>query len=609
MRPRASQLALAIATMTPHLNLSTDVLPSSFDKYGRTLVAVTNQLLRWCDSQSRQFHADMNNPLARFTKNRVRTWLRQYLAQTHISKACVDPQTIDLFDYLLRNNLPLADLSLQLDDLLDDIEKSNNVRLVAGSHDELPLKAALLIDGLPLDAPLPCQPVTIARAIAQAIDDALGPTIEAAFRAHWQEAALQQLTDPFQSTLEIPLKRGDLFPTILPNVRPFYPDPTFKLARSDDLPGQLTHVKMLTADTTVNLSLVLNELLEHDLAQVTSPIAGRLRVGFACLGSKDERDYDINEKDGPYPFSEWLNERLLEDPKADALGSFFGVSYRDGKRLCSILETANSNDVNILIYPELAFNENSVRIVRERYSALARDGTPLNVVILGSQHIALPTATSEGGTVVERRNRLTIATSTQSRDPNLTHTEFTHDKIGTFSYVDNKTQICHIEGIQRSRDLRALLVQGSVVCFLICKDILQASVLDALLLLSPRRLIVVAMSDRTDDFAYHLAELAARCNTISFLCCYAPTHEVTVGIFGPGKQVTALLLRNAAPGLANGSPQPPFLLPRSLSVEHPQPVLAPSLAWIDMPLPRQERDAGDRGSPFIVDPIQIRPVP
>ncbi|MFO0820735.1 MAG: hypothetical protein U1A77_22495 [Pirellulales bacterium] len=226
--------------------------------------------------------------------------------------------------------------------------------------------------------------------------------------------------------------------------------------------------------------------------------------------------------------------------------------------------------LDILIYPELAFSEASEQQVREE---LKQPGSP-SVVVLGSRHLM----TNEG-----RVNRLHAI----CHDTSCTR-EFIHDKIGAFGFApegkssqEAKSKDYLFEDIQRSNELNHLLVDGLPISFVICKDVLQESVLESLYALRIRRLIVVALSDKTEDFIHHLSELAIRCNTTSFFSNFTPAGQVTAGVFTPGRNSTAILLRNSG-----GETD---VKARESICENVERVTQPCLATIQLPVIRNDQ--------------------
>ncbi|MBN8628341.1 MAG: hypothetical protein J0M17_22910, partial [Planctomycetes bacterium] len=347
-------------------------------------------------------------------------------------------------------------------------------------------------------------------------------------------------------------------------------------AHAEDDAGQLSNVRRIghALPLTVHLRTHANDeawsLLSHRLLGAD---VAPLRVGFACLGPKRD-NFRLESKRRVYRWVPPRHEPFPGIRDADSLGAFFGVEYADQDVLRRTHAAAVERDVDLLIYPELCFGETAELQVRRDFVASPRRSRP-QLLVLGSRHVA-----DDGA---RRRNSLAALGRTGALQGAAS--QFAHDKIGTFGFRDGSCY--YVEDISRSRRLTALDVEGLQIVMLICKDVLQQTTLDTIAALAPQRLIVVAMSDKTEEFVHHFCEFAARYNTTTFFSCFSAAGETTAGVFGPGKHFTAVLLKNAAASRPAASPTP---FPGSIRVD-PQTVDRPCLAVIELPVEARGDDA------------------
>ncbi|HZC89319.1 MAG TPA: hypothetical protein VE400_01375 [Mycobacterium sp.] len=156
--------------------------------------------------------------------------------------------------------------------------------------------------------------------------------------------------------------------------------------------------------------------------------------------------------------------------------------------LRAALQLASDHDVDIVVTPELSDTKNTVALIK---AALTQNGGGRpRVVIAGGSHIVTGTG--------ERRNRM----STIYADLNLP--EVTHDKIGEFVFTTKDRQTKRLvewdEGIHRSTELRIHAGITWSMITLICADLLDDTVVDAVADLCPRLVIVPSMSAKTGDY-------------------------------------------------------------------------------------------------------------
>lgn len=172
--------------------------------------------------------------------------------------------------------------------------------------------------------------------------------------------------------------------------------------------------------------------------------------------------------------------------------SFFGMhpdnTAVQNTRIDDGVRKAGELDVDIMVTPELSSTPDTVKNVRTALRKAGGKGP--RVVIAGGLHVA-PSRD-------ERRNRL----STIYADPNAPI--FEHDKIGKF--VAGKLE----EDIDRSTTLTIQAGINWSMITLICADLLDDIVVDAVADLSPRLVIVPSMSEKTGDFELSAAEVIRR---------------------------------------------------------------------------------------------------
>jgi hypothetical protein len=149
-------------------------------------------------------------------------------------------------------------------------------------------------------------------------------------------------------------------------------------------------------------------------------------------------------------------------------------------RIGNGLQKAIDLDVDIMVTPELSSTDDTVPSIRAALAKVGAGGP--RVVIVGGMHIETNT------TFPKRRNRM----STIYAEPNSP--VFEHDKIG--EYVAGPWE----EDIDRSTELRIHAGINWSMVTLICADLLDDAVVDAVADLCPQLVIVPSMSSKTGDF-------------------------------------------------------------------------------------------------------------
>ena len=189
-----------------------------------------------------------------------------------------------------------------------------------------------------------------------------------------------------------------------------------------------------------------------------------------------------------FPNSDFAKEFGPKDPKDFAIdpddqtkGRFFGMGPKDTAAQEKIFEKtlhqAGVLDVDIMVAPECSSTTGTVQLIKE---ALNKVGGGPRVVIAGGLHMETTTG--------ERRNRM--STIYASPNPPV----FEHDKIGEYSHRGWE------EDIDRSDELRIHAGMNWSMITLICADLLDDAVVDAVADLCPRLVLVPSMSPKTGDF-------------------------------------------------------------------------------------------------------------
>jgi len=176
------------------------------------------------------------------------------------------------------------------------------------------------------------------------------------------------------------------------------------------------------------------------------------------------------------------NGRFEEFRTGGTMTAFFGMHPWDtvvqNASIDRGLRKANAMDVDIVVTPELSSTCDTVTNIRTALAGFSQGGP--RVVIAGGLHVRPGPS--------EQRNRM----STIYADPNSP--VFEHDKIGEF-FADPWD-----EDIDRSTTMTIHAGINWSMIPLICADLLDDAVVDAVADLCPQLVIVPCMSDKTGDF-------------------------------------------------------------------------------------------------------------
>jgi hypothetical protein len=170
------------------------------------------------------------------------------------------------------------------------------------------------------------------------------------------------------------------------------------------------------------------------------------------------------------------------DSKQEWRGRFFGMRPKNAVNQDEIVEKAlreaSALDVDIMVTPECSSTTGTVQMIRDALQKVGDRGP--RVVIAGGLHVQ--------PTPGERRNRMSTVYATPN--PPV----FEHDKIG--EYIASGAE----EDIDRSTKMRIHAGINWSMIPLICADLLDDAVVDAVGDLCPRLVIVPSMSSKTGDF-------------------------------------------------------------------------------------------------------------
>jgi len=270
------------------------------------------------------------------------------------------------------------------------------------------------------------------------------------------------------------LKPGDPYPTPSVNLSTMYGRP--KDSESAGFSRQLRRTAATAVDSVSGLALWPSASTQP-LRVVYNTLAGAYldralvqRNTVDILALVPNRDF-------------WGEFEIKEQQN----GGFFGVHPKDAaeqeRAIEAALHLAREHEVDIVVTPELSSTEGTVALVNRTLSNMG-DGRP-RMVIVGGLHWEDPKTK-------KRRNRM----STIYAGPPLS--EFTHDKIGEFVFHDGTAEL--EEGIARSTELTIHAGNIWSMVTLICADLLDDAVVDAVADLCPRLVIVPSMSAKTGDY-------------------------------------------------------------------------------------------------------------
>ncbi len=310
-----------------------------------------------------------------------------------------------------------------------------------------------------------------------------GECLDAAYKEHWPS-----MFRDFWGYGDMEISEGMLIPAkwlaydLLREQREI----GFRRVRIEDYLDRLFYVRLAPA---LPFELTLSQRFEGCLREVT-------RIDRAVVSVVCTPDVDFEQLHTQYAF------------ESDDDG-FWGVrpldSFFSSDDLVDGVTEAIKRGSNIVVCPELCCDESGWRLIRERLQLIA----DWRIVVAGSAHVDMP------GTN-QRENRLMVFLAREdyaNGSPRIDSIQ--HSKFGDFRFKRPGDREPLREAISRKRKLTAYVVDGILVAFLVCKDILEHSILDAIRALGIRVLAVSAMSPKIEEFLCHSEHLAVTANTFS----------------------------------------------------------------------------------------------
>jgi hypothetical protein len=305
--------------------------------------------------------------------------------------------------------------------------------------------------------------VLLARAVAEALDDALGHRFVEAFRLRSR----------------VQLNAGDPFP--IPQ-RPLKEIFARELGTNPDRMGvPIDGLRHLRIVQTTGHGHEIWLSLEHENALADFAAASRVAV----LIPSDLRDleWNITSHEG-HP-------------------TFHDVRPRDGAQqtanVLSLLEKARGQ-AEIVVLPELCLDAASLVEIRRWY---AESGAPFAMLVCGSIHVKL-----EG-----EQGRRNISTTLLAGGGTVEHAKFNPFSLVLQDETGKKVE--HREGIVTVPSRITLYLCGSwSFTTLICKDFLEAGAMQILEELRPGLILVPACSPKTQPFETEAQHLALRAQAL-----------------------------------------------------------------------------------------------
>ncbi|MEZ5942890.1 MAG: hypothetical protein R3C18_15975 [Planctomycetaceae bacterium] len=522
---------------------------------------LVKSLLELCEDSPDSVYSDMNSIDGRVGKIAIQALVAHFLSivarDPFDCGGALDQSHIKVFETFLRHtpSMPVGNLVVEVQTAVAQAEAggaSDDVR------QEMRRKLDKFRDQVPKffnshdpSLPLPCSAPTVARALAMAMDEVYRELAVHFFR----QQQMNKRSGPLQS-----LREGDLFVAKRPTENDIFQSTgtaNYSLAKFEDDVGQLPSFRIYKT-----LPLPVTISIDESAQDLEAIISSACHVGFACLGALSVDAFTVgNFNRSPLRLPSGCV--LAETKKATGVGQFLDVAYKDQGALINLFDIACQHRVDVLIYPELSLDSQTEQQLI--HAMRSRQGDYPKVVVLGSRHIKVNSSRT--------RNRLTAIGYGLAANPC-----FVHDKIGTFGVLgshlspsaDDETY--YYEGIERPRELTLLNNLGSPVGFLICKDVLQQSVLDTISRMSVRHLIVVAMSPKTEAFDHHLSQLSVRTNTRTLFSCYASEGGIVAAVYAPATGFPVTLVQDNRLVDFRGAPissTTPFLATISLPLEKP----------------------------------------
>jgi len=215
-----------------------------------------------------------------------------------------------------------------------------------------------------------------------------------------------------------------------------------------------------------------------------------------------------------------LDFQRAEDPEP----AFHDVKPRDVRvqeeRLLSLLERANEARDVVVVLPELCLDERLLERVRDWWR---QPGRRIGLLVAGSAHVQV----AEG-----RVNETRVLMPGDQ--------ELAHRKFGRFSFPDSQggKKIDRVEAIERFPAIVTVCMAGRwSFCALICKDLLDPTVVHMLVELRVRLVLVPSLSAKTDAYEAFAHTLAAANQAVTVVAntpnaFSSPRGQIPGAIFG-----------------------------------------------------------------------------
>lgn len=483
------------------------------------ILNVVKILLDVCSAEDgRPLHTAIDSVDARRAKNLIRAAARAALRYPNTTSIVgVDQPVIKFLEAFFSSDQNARDWTSRIDESLREVDVSAEVIQEVATYLNLLTSECT---GFPFEDAL------VARALALAIDDACHAQFPIAFEVMYGRGV-------------IPLEPGMPLPSA--TVMPLAVAPAYRTDRTDDRADRLPNLR-LVPQLGIPVSLVVDpsswgyRTLQRitEAEQKTRTFKSReRRIGIACLGPCDssfQKSHQL-ERDQQYSFQ--LDEtppELHGSREPRGVKTFHSVFYRDQEKALELIELASRENVDLLLFPELTFDERGENRVRD---FVLKHKFP-KLVVAGSRHV------NDGA---GRRNELRVFAA---GDPELQAphgTSLRHTKIGTFHFQDNDDYIA-FEDVHRGQELKVYLCGGQLTTFAICKDLLTSRVGEAITPLGIRNLFTVAMSPKTDEFLHRMRAYTATSQTHAWLACASPANQITAAATVPSRNATVVEIRN-----------------------------------------------------------------
>lgn len=304
----------------------------------------------------------------------------------------------------------------------------------------------------------PAARAVVARAIAEAIDDALGHRFVSIFRRRgdWTVAP------------------GEPFPVAQPDLRRLFDAPLTTLPDRREAPIDRTR-RLAIAPAAEGLTLAV----DLSRAVMVSPPPPDAQVVVALPIATPRRELDWTERRGERP--------VFHDVRPVA-------SIDVAARVTELVAEACVRGAAIVVFPELSIDGRALDAVRD---ALAATATPPALVVAGSRHVTIDR---------QRRNLATVIAGVF---------EVQHAKFNPYFAGDQLEDIALVPAEVRAHgvvDAMGRLVWS--ITLLVCKDFVAPGTQRALEALRPTLVIVPAWSQKTAIFESDAVGLTGRTQSI-----------------------------------------------------------------------------------------------